>query len=317
MAPTSSTVLLQGETGVGKELVAHAIHNLSPRRARPLVKLNCAALPPSLVESELFGHEKGAFTGAVAQRKGRFEIADGSTLFLDEIGELPLDLQAKLLRVIQEGEFERVGGTTTLRADVRLVAATNRRLDEEVKAGRFREDLWYRLNVFPITMPPLRQRREDIPPLVQHFVEKHCRSVGRPVLQVSQGTMADLQGHDWPGNVRELEAVVERAVITSPGPALRIGDEMNARPSVPATAEAPAPTEAADTAPAAGAKRLTDLERDHILATLERTYWRLEGEDGAAALLGMNPSTLRSRMRKHGIRRPDRRPPAGPPRREG
>ena len=248
VAPTSSTVLLQGETGVGKELVAHAIHNLSPRRARPLVKLNCAALPPSLVESELFGHEKGAFTGAVGQRKGRFEIADGSTLFLDEIGELPLELQAKLLRVIQDGEFERVGGTTTLKTDVRLVAATNRRLDEEVKAGRFREDLWYRLNVFPITMPPLRQRREDIPPLVQHFVEKHCRKVGRPVLQVSQGTMRDLQAHDWPGNVRELEAVVERAVITSTGPALRIGEEMNARPSVPATAEAPAPAASAERA---------------------------------------------------------------------
>ena len=255
VAPTSSTVLLQGETGVGKELVAHAIHNLSPRRARPLVKLNCAALPPSLVESELFGHEKGAFTGAVAQRKGRFEVADGSTLFLDEIGELPLELQAKLLRVIQDGELERVGGTTTLKTDVRLVAATNRRLDEEVKAGRFREDLWYRLNVFPITMPPLRQRREDIPPLVQHFVEKHCRRVGRPVLQVSQGTMQDLQAHDWPGNVRELEAVVERAVITSTGPALRIGDEMNARPSVPATAEAPAPAEAAETSPTRAARR--------------------------------------------------------------
>ena len=318
VAPTSSTVLLQGETGVGKELVAHAIHNLSPRQARPLVKLNCAALPPSLIESELFGHEKGAFTGAIAQRKGRFEIADGSTLFLDEIGELPLDLQAKLLRVIQDGELERVGGTTTIKTDVRLVAATHRRLDEEVKAGRFREDLWYRLNVFPITMPPLRQRREDIPPLVQHFVEKHCRKVGRPVLQLSQGTMRDLQAHDWPGNVRELEAVVERAVITSTGPALRIGEEMSARPSVAATSQAPAPTGAAEGPPAVGsAKRLVDLERNHIVATLERTYWRLEGEDGAAALLGMNPSTLRSRMRKHGIRRPDGRPPADPPRREG
>ena len=241
VAPTSSTVLLQGETGVGKELVAHALHSLSPRRGRPLVKLNCAALPPSLVESELFGHEKGAFTGAIAQRKGRFEIADGSTLFLDEIGELPLELQAKLLRVIQDGELERVGGTTTLRTDVRLVAATNRRLEEEVKAGRFREDLWYRLNVFPITMPPLRQRREDIPQLVQHFVEKHCRKLGRAGLQVSQGTMQDLQAREWPGNVRELEAVVERAVITSTGPALRIGDAMNARPSVPAPTEAPAP----------------------------------------------------------------------------
>jgi PAS domain S-box-containing protein len=316
VAPTASTVLLQGETGVGKELVAHALHNLSPRRARPLVKLNCAALPPSLVESELFGHEKGAFTGAVAQRKGRFEIADGSTLFLDEVGELPLELQAKLLRVIQDGQLERVGGTTTLKTDVRLVAATNRRLDEEVKAGRFREDLWYRLNVFPITMPPLRQRREDIPALVQHFVEKHSRKLGRPVLQVSQGTLQDLQAHDWPGNVRELEAVVERAVITSTGEALRVGDppgpgatEASAEPDRPArTGETTRPAAAGGPAPAGSAKTLVDLERDHIVATLERTYWRLEGESGAAALLGMNPSTLRSRMRKHGIRRPATRP---------
>jgi formate hydrogenlyase transcriptional activator len=311
VAPTSSTVLLQGETGVGKELVAHAVHNLSPRRDRPLVKLNCAALPPSLVESELFGHEKGAFTGAVAQRKGRFEVANGSTLFLDEIGELPLELQAKLLRVIQEGEFERVGGTATLKTDVRLVTATNRRLDEEVKAGRFREDLWYRLNVFPITVPPLRQRREDIPQLVQHFVEKHCRKVGRDLLQVSQATMQDLQAHDWPGNVRELEAVVERAVITSTGEALRLGDEMSrSSPGAPAGTEAPTggPT-AAEGQTARSARSLAGFERDHILATLERTYWRLEGETGAAALLGMNPSTLRSRMRKHGLRRPG--PPPG------
>jgi formate hydrogenlyase transcriptional activator len=311
VAPTSSTVLLQGETGVGKELVAHAVHNLSPRRDRPLVKLNCAALPPSLVESELFGHEKGAFTGAVAQRKGRFEVANGSTLFLDEIGELPLELQAKLLRVIQEGEFERVGGTATLKTDVRLVTATNRRLDEEVKAGRFREDLWYRLNVFPITVPPLRQRREDIPQLVQHFVEKHCRKVGRDLLQVSQATMQDLQAHDWPGNVRELEAVVERAVITSTGEALRLGDEMSrSSPGASAGTEAPTggPT-AAEGQTARSARSLAGFERDHILATLERTDWRLEGETGAAALLGMNPSTLRSRMRKHGLRRPG--PPPG------
>jgi transcriptional regulator with GAF, ATPase, and Fis domain len=308
VAPTSTTVLLQGETGVGKELVAHAIHNLSPRQARPLVKLNCAALPPSLVESELFGHEKGAFTGALALRKGRFEIADGSTLFLDEIGELPLELQAKLLRVIQDGELERVGGTTTLKTDVRLVAATNRRLDEEVKAGRFREDLWYRLNVFPITVPPLRQRREDIPQLVQHFVEKHCRKVGRGVLQVSQATMQDLQAHEWPGNVRELEAVVERAVITSTGKALRLGDEVSH--SSPGTSTGTErPSTAAEGPSARSASSLADLERGHILATLERTYWRLEGETGAAALLGMNPSTLRSRMRKHGLRRPG--PPPG------
>ena len=319
VAPTSSTVLLQGETGVGKELVAHALHSLSPRRDRPLVKLNCAALPPSLVESELFGHEKGAFTGAVAQRKGRFEIADGSTLFLDEIGELPLELQAKLLRVIQDGELERLGGTTTLKTDVRLVAASNRRLDEEVKAGRFREDLWYRLNVFPITMPPLRQRREDIPRLVQHFVEKHCGKLGRPVLRVSQGTMRDLQAHEWPGNVRELEAVVERAVITSAGPVLRIGEGREAEgSSVPGVSEDSArPGPAEGPAAADGSKTLVDLERDHIVATLEQTYWRLEGETGAAALLGLNPSTLRSRMRKHGIRRPDRRPPSDPPGREG
>jgi len=260
---------------------------------------------------------QGAFTGALAQRKGRFEVADGSTLFLDEIGELPLELQAKLLRVIQDGELERVGGTTTLRTDVRLVAATNRRLDEEVKAGRFREDLWYRLNIFPITMPPLRQRREDVPQLVQHFVEKHCRKLGRPVLQISQGTMQDLQAHEWPGNVRELEAVVERAVITSTGPALRIGEERGgpgtradsaaAAPPAPAGVVAE-PTAAGGLASAGGSKTLTELERDHIVATLERTYWRLEGQGGAAGLLGMNPSTLRSRMRKHGIRRPGRDP---------
>ena len=221
VAPTSSTVLLLGETGVGKSLIAQAIHDTSPRRARPLVTLNCAALPATLIESELFGHEKGAFTGAHAQRRGRFEIADASTLFLDEIGELPLDLQSKLLRAIQDGEFERVGGNVTLKTDVRLVAATNRRLDEDVRAGRFRQDLWYRLNVFPITVPPLRQRPEDIPLLVTVFVEKHCRKQGKPVLQVSKAAMKALQGREWAGNVRELENVVERAVISSPGPDVR------------------------------------------------------------------------------------------------
>jgi transcriptional regulator with GAF, ATPase, and Fis domain len=234
VAPTSSTVLLQGETGVGKELVAHALHSLSPRRSRPLVKLNCAALPASLVESELFGHERGAFTGAVVQRKGRFERSPTAARF-SWARSVPLELQAKLLRVIQDGELERVGGTSTLKTDVRIVAATNRHLDEEVKAGRFREDLWYRLNVFPITMPPLRQRREDIPLLVQHFVKKHCRKLGRPPLQVSEGAVRDLQAYDW-------------------------------------------------------------------------THWRLQGEGGAAALLGINPSTLRSRILKHGIRRPSRLP---------
>jgi PAS domain S-box-containing protein len=298
VAPTSSTVLLLGETGVGKDLVARAIHALSPRRARPLVKLNCAALPPSLVESELFGHERGAFTGAVALLKGRFEIADGSTLFLDEVGELPIELQAKLLRVIQDGEFERVGSTATRKADVRLIAATNRHLEEEVRAGRFRADLWYRLNVFPITVPPLRQRREDVPLLVRFFVEKHCGRIGKPPLEISQGAMNDLESHEWPGNVRELESVVERAVISSTGSSLRLGSEFSpARPSSGPDAEV-----------SGGSKTLTQLERDHIVSTLEQTFWRLEGEGGAAERLGMNPSTLRSRMRKYGIRRPGSRP---------
>ena len=228
MADTSSTVLILGETGVGKDVVATAIHNLSDRRARPLIRVNCAALPPTLIESELFGHEKGAFTGAAAQRKGRFEIANGSTLFLDEVGELPLDLQAKLLRVLQDGEFERVGGNVTLKTNVRIIAATNRNLLEEVKAGRFREDLWYRLNVFPITLPPLRQRREDIPLLVHHFIEKHCRRMGRPLLEVTRATMKDLESREWVGNVRELESVIERAIITSRGTTLQLADESRA-----------------------------------------------------------------------------------------
>ena len=298
VAATSSTVLLLGETGVGKDLIARAIHGLSPRRNRPLVTLNCAALPQSLVESELFGHEKGAFTGAVSLRKGRFEIADGSTLFLDEVGELPLELQAKLLRVIQDGAFERVGGTATLKTDARLIAATNRRLDEDVKAGRFRADLWYRLNVFPITVPPLRQRREDIPLLVTYFIQKHCRKVGKPPLDVSVGTVKDLQSREWPGNVRELESVIERAVVSNTGPSLRIGRDLR-----PGSGETPLP------ATSSGAARtLSQLERDHIVATLEQTYWRLEGEGGAAERLGINASTLRSRMSKHGIRRPGSRP---------
>jgi transcriptional regulator with GAF, ATPase, and Fis domain len=261
-------------------------------------------LPPSLVESELFGHEKGSFTGATALRKGRFEIADGSTLFLDEIGELPLELQAKLLRVIQDGEFERVGGTATLKVDVRLVAATNRRLDEEVKAGRFRQDLWYRLNVFPITVPPLRQRPEDVPMLVRHFVDKHCRRLGRTTLEVSVATLNDLAVHEWPGNVRELESVIERAVLSSPGPALRVaelGDRRTAALGEVSEAQARPDT-----------RTLDENERDHIVATLERTSWRIAGENGAAALLAINPSTLRSRIQKLGIVRPGSRPADAP-----
>ena len=302
VASTSSTVLLLGETGVGKDIVAMAIHNLSPRCARPLIRVNCAALPPTLIESELFGHEKGSFTGANASRKGRFEIAHGTTLFLDEVGELPIDLQAKLLRVLQDGEFERVGGNVTLRTDVRIIAATNRNLLNEVKAGRFREDLWYRLNVFPITLPPLRQRREDIPLLVHHFIDKHCRRMGRPVLEVTKATLKDLEMREWVGNVRELESVIERAVITSQGTTLHVAHE-----------EGSAESAATPPSAAGGAfKTLDEAERDHIMAALERTGWRIAGESGAAMLLGINPSTLRSRMLKLGIRRlthADKAPP--------
>ena len=299
VAPTGSTVLLLGETGVGKTVLAQAIHSLSPRRARPLVTLNCAALPPALVESELFGHEKGAFTGAQAMRRGRFEIADGGTLFLDEVAELPLDLQAKLLRAVQDGEFVRVGSSVTRKTDVRLIAATNRRLEEEVKAGRFRQDLLYRLNVFPITVPPLRLRPDDIPLLVGHFLEKHCRRLGVPIPPVSKATMKALQARSWPGNIRELENVVERAVITSRGARFDIGeDHLEAGGSGEAQVAA------------AGARTLADLERVHILATLERLNWRIEGPGGVAEVLGTNASTLRSRMRKHGIRRPGSAPRA-------
>jgi len=303
VAPTSSTVLLLGETGVGKELIARAIHSLSSRQARTLVRVNCAALPPTLIESELFGHEKGAFTGAIAQRKGRFETADGSTLFLDEIGELPLDLQPKLLRVIQEGEFERVGGNRTIQVDVRLIAATNRVLEDEIRKGRFREDLWYRLNVFPITVPPLRKRRQDIQPLARHFIAKVCRKLGRPALELSKATLADLEAYDWPGNVRELESVLERAVITSPGPALRLGDPLGVAAGAAATSSSPAPSEQ---------RTLEAAERDHIVGTLERLHWRLEGAGGTAEVLGINASTLRSRMRKLGIQRPGGRVPPPP-----
>jgi formate hydrogenlyase transcriptional activator len=296
VAPTGSTVLLQGETGVGKSLLAQAIHNLSPRRARPLVTLNCAALPPALIESELFGHEKGAFTGAQALRKGRFEIADGGTLFLDEVAELPLDLQGKLLRAVQDGEFERVGSSVTRKVDVRLIAATNRKLDEEVQAGRFRQDLLYRLNVFPITVPPLRQRPDDIPLLIGQFLRKHCHKLGAPVPQVSKATVKALQARRWPGNIRELENLVERALISSRGARFDIGDEAGfAGPG-------------ADGVSMAGAHTLAHLERNHIVATLERLQWRIEGAGGAADVLGINASTLRSRMRKHGIRRPNTAP---------
>jgi PAS domain S-box-containing protein len=296
VAPTASTVLLLGETGVGKSQLARALHQLSPRRPLPFVTLNCAALPPSLVESELFGHERGAFTGAHTRRIGRFEAANGGTLFLDEVGELPLDLQGKLLRTVQDGEFERVGSSAPIRCDVRLVAATNADLEALVRDGRFRQDLWYRLNVFPIVVPPLRQRPDDIPALVSHFVAKHCRNLERQPLDVSRATMKWLQGRSWSGNVRELEGWIERSVIQSPGPRLEVEEESSAqRPDA-----ARALGDSGNGAPLS----LEEAERKHILATLERVRWRIEGPGGAAEVLMLNASTLRSRMKKLNVSRP-------------
>jgi formate hydrogenlyase transcriptional activator len=284
VAPTGSSVLIQGETGTGKELIARAIHRLSPRRGHLMVKVSCAALPAGLVESELFGREKGAFTGAMSRQAGRFEIADGSTIFLDEVGELPLDVQVKLLRVLQEGEFERLGSPRTIKVNVRVIAATNRDLAAEVRAGRFREDLYYRLNVFPIRMPALRDRAEDIPLLVWTFLDECCTRMGKKITQVPRRTMDELQRYRWPGNVRELRNVIEHGAIISTGDALsisRLGDE----------------------APGAALPRtLADAERGHILRALESTGWRIKGPKGAAVSLGLNPATLYSRMKKLGIR---------------
>jgi len=292
VAPTDSTVLIQGETGTGKELVARAIHDRSPRRERPLVRINCAALPRDLVESELFGHEKGAFTGAVQQRRGRFELADGGTLLLDEVGELPLEAQAKLLRVLQEHEFERVGGARSLRADVRVIAATNRDLQAQIAAGDFRSDLYYRLNVFPIAMPPLRERRDDIPRLVQHFAAKAARKLGKTLEGIAPAFIEQASAYDWPGNIRELENLIERAMIMSDGTRLD-ATELFSRAS---------PSDKASPAAQADAT-LDEIERAHIRRVLERTRWAIEGERGAARLLGLNPSTLRGRLRKLGIRK--------------
>ncbi len=292
VAPTDSTVLIQGETGTGKELVARAIHERSPRRERPLVRVNCAALPRELVESELFGHEKGAFTGATQQRRGRFELAEGGTLFLDEVGELPLEAQAKLLRVLQEREFDRVGGTRSLRTDVRVIAATNRDLQARVAAGGFRADLYYRLNVFPIAVPPLRERREDIPGLVRHFAAKAARRLGRTLEGISPAFVERASAYDWPGNIRELENLVERASIMANGGVLD-------------TVELFSQASPSEKAPpiAAGDVTLEEMERVHIRRVLERTRWVIEGERGAARILGLNPSTLRGRLRKLGIRK--------------
>ena len=288
VAPADSTVLIQGETGTGKELIARALHNLSTRKERTFIKLNCAAIPSGLLESELFGHEKGAFTGAVAQKVGRFELADGGTLFLDEVGDIPLELQPKLLRVLQEQEFERLGGVRTQRVNVRLVAATNRDLAKMVAAGQFRSDLYYRLNVLPLTLPPLRDRPEDIPLLVRYFVQQHARRLKRTIRSIPTESLTALTRYPWPGNVRELENLIERSVLLSPGPVLRVATEA----LVPALA--PVDRDGAT---------LAEAERNHILAALKQTDWVIGGPSGAAARLGMKRSTLYKKMAKLDISR--------------
>jgi formate hydrogenlyase transcriptional activator len=307
VAATDSTVLLNGETGVGKELMARAIHGFSSRADKPLIKINCAALPAELIESELFGHEAGAFTGAVGKRVGRFELADGGTLFLDEVGELTAAAQAKLLRALQEREFERVGGTRSIRVDVRVIAATNRDLGAMVASGGFRGDLYYRLNVFPLRIPPLRERREDIPVLAGHFLARYGRDQGRTFAALCPETLDKLQTYPWPGNVRELQNVLERAAILSDGPTVLITDTLISPVPIPPMTEAAPDTPAAGpSAPADAAmqpRRLDEAERRHIQLILDETGWTIEGPGGAAAVLGIAPSTLRSRMKKLGIRR--------------
>ena len=284
VAPTDSSVLICGETGTGKELIAQAIHRLGPRKSRVMVKVNCAALPSGLVESELFGREKGAFTGALTRQVGRFEVADGSSVFLDEVGELSLEVQSKLLQVLQEGEFERLGSPRTIKVNVRVIAATNRDLAEDIRKGRFREDLYYRLNVFPIRVPALRERPEDIPLLVWAFLEEFCSRMGKKITQVSRKTMEALQSHPWPGNVRQLRNVIEHGAIIATGHTLIVPmlDDIPMEGALPG-------------------QSLAETEREHIMKTLERTGWRIKGAKGAAEILGIKPSTLYTRMQKLGI----------------
>ena len=296
VAATAAPVLLLGETGTGKELLANAIHGRSDRRERPLVKVNCAALPANLIESELFGYEKGAFTGADKAKRGRFDLADGSTLFLDEIGDIPLEVQPKLLRVLQEGEFERLGGTETVKVDVRIVAATNRNLPEAVQVGKFRSDLFYRINTFPIEVPPLRVRSKDIELLAQHFAQVHGQRLGREVRAISAHMMRQLREYSWPGNVRELEGVIQRAIISSTGPVIDLADKLQ----LPlATRDDGMPRVLSHSI-----AELKSVERDHILSVLEDSDWKISGTDGAASRLGIPPSTLRSKMKKLSIDRP-------------
>jgi formate hydrogenlyase transcriptional activator len=295
VAPTDSTVLIQGETGAGKELIARAIHNLSRRRERTFVKMNCAAIPTGLLESELFGHERGAFTGAIAQKIGRFELAHQGTLFLDEVGDIPLELQSKLLRVLQEQEFERLGSTRTIKVNIRLVAATNRDLEQMASDKEFRSDLYYRLNVFPITVPSLRERAQDIPVLVRYFTQKYARRMDKKIQSIPADVLAALAKYHWPGNIRELENLIERSVILSQGPDLQVPlGELKVR----AVAPAPAPTSAD------GDGTLEAAERAHILRALKETDWVLGGASGAAARLGMKRTTLQSKIKKLGISRP-------------
>ncbi len=313
VAPGNTSVLILGETGTGKELIARAIHNRSARRDRPLVKVNCSAISAGLVESELFGHVKGAFTGALERRVGRFELADGGTIFLDEIGELPLETQVKLLRVLQEQEFEPVGSSRTIRVDVRVIAATNRDLQEAVRTGRFRPDLFYRLNVFPVEIPPLRERRADIPQLVMFFLSRFSRKLGKQISAVAPETMQHLSAYEWPGNVRELQNVIERAVVLCEGPVLEIDPDLvplsaaTSRASEPVTpsggVDAPPANEVAGVRAAAsdGIAPLEEMERRHIVAALEATAGVIHGPKGAARILKVHPNTLRSRMEKLGI----------------
>lgn len=285
IAPIDTITLILGESGVGKELVARAIHSASRRKDRPLIKVNCATLPSSLIESELFGHERGAFTGAFTKHVGRFELADGATIFLDEIGELPLELQPKLLRVIQDGEFDRLGSIKTIKTDVRIITATNRNLEEEVRTGRFREDLWYRLNVFPITIPPLRQRKEDIPLLVSTFVSRFNKKFGKSIVTIPNNVMNALKKYSWPGNIRELKNVIERAMIICDGAVLSVDIPKNTLSMSDEN------------------KTMIEVEREYLLKILERVNWKIEGNNCAADITGLNASTLRSRIKKLGIQR--------------
>lgn len=288
VASTDATVLILGESGTGKELLARAVHGASDRAQRPMIKVNCATLPENLIESELFGHEKGAFTGAIERRTGRFELADGGTLFLDEIGDLPLELQPKLLRVLQEGEFERVGSPLTMKTDVRVIAATNRELEKAIKSGDFREDLYYRLNVFPILCPPLRERKEDIPLLASHFALKYSTKFGKRMVDIPREVIDSLQAYDWPGNIRELENIIERAIIINQGRHLDLGDWLS---NNVISSESPR------------IQTLEELDRQHISNVLELARWKVRGEQGAAKMLGMKATTLEARMKKLGIKR--------------